>query len=42
MTEKHMKPLTVDKCKRSENCYSYSVGNCQGGKYRGLEINKIL
>lgn len=24
MTEKHMKPLTVDKCKRSENCYSYS------------------
>ena len=25
-----LKPLIVDRCKRRKNCYSYSVGNCQG------------
>lgn len=24
------KPLTVDKCKHRNNCYSYKKGTCQG------------
>ena len=26
----NMKPLTVDKCKHRNDCYSYKKGDCQG------------